>query len=59
MRLLPRSNKKRIAKKWFKRNGYVKCVLIGKYNGQFWHKVKYDFFAPIAHLVCVNNNKIV
>ncbi len=37
MRLLPKSRKRRIIKKWFKRTGKIRCVYIGKRDGLWWH----------------------
>lgn len=40
MKLYPRSKKKRIVRKWFKRTGMVRVVYIGKHkeSGMYIHK---------------------
>ena len=39
MRLFPRSKKKRIVKKWFKRTGYIRGTYYIKQDGIYFYKV--------------------
>lgn len=42
VRLLPKSKKKRIVKKWFKRTGNIRCKCLGRNpeTGLFMHKAE-------------------
>jgi hypothetical protein len=39
MGLFPRSSKRRVVKKWFKRTGLISCDLLCKKNGLYWYRV--------------------